>query len=73
LKKGETGVVVGVKDHSSSFLQHLDTLGVALGKKILVKDSIKYDQSILVDLDKHTDITLSKKVSENLFVELEIK
>jgi len=73
LKKGETGVVVGVKDHSTSFLQHLDALGVALGKKILVKDSIKYDQSLLVDLDKHTDITLSKKVSENLFIERELK
>jgi DtxR family Mn-dependent transcriptional regulator len=68
--QGQTFIMVGVVDHSSSFLQHLDKLGLALGDEIKVKDKIEFDQSLMVTIKKKETVYLSHEVSRNLLVSL---
>jgi len=68
LKAKDDCVIVGVKDHSTSFLQHLDSLKIRLGSKIKVLEQIKYDKSMLINLDDKKEILISNKVSKNIFV-----
>jgi DtxR family Mn-dependent transcriptional regulator len=67
LNAGEQGVITGVDDHSSAFLQYLDQLGIALGVSIKVLDRIPYDLSSRVQI-KGNETVLSEKVCQNLFV-----
>ncbi len=67
LNPGEQGTITGVDDHSSSFLQYLDLLGISLGVSIQVLDRINYDLSTRV-LINGKEFVLSEKVCQNLFV-----
>jgi DtxR family Mn-dependent transcriptional regulator len=68
LKKGEKGIVVGVQEHTASFLDYLDQLNLSLGVEIEVIDFFEYDESIKILLNQKETI-LSQKVSQNLFVQ----
>lgn len=65
---GEQGVIVGVNEHSPEFLQYLDRMKLVLGTAIAVVETFSYDESIKVKVNKNSEILLSKKVSQNLFV-----
>jgi DtxR family transcriptional regulator, Mn-dependent transcriptional regulator len=67
LQVGQKGIVTGVLDHSTAFLQYLDQLGLALGTGVQVLERIPYDQSVRIQTTAGT-FTLSEKVSQNLFV-----
>lgn len=69
LNEKNIAIIVGVKDHSNSFLQYLDKLNLTINKKIKVLNKIEYDNSMLIILDGKAKLTISKKVSENLYVE----
>ena len=60
-------VVIGVKDSSTHFLQHLDSLNIKLGLRILVKEKASYDGSLLL-VSNDSTISVSKEVADNLFV-----
>ncbi len=60
-------VVIGVKDSSTEFLQHLDSLGIRLGLKLQIQERAVYDGSITLEADSRI-ISVSKEVAENLFV-----
>lgn len=68
LATNESGIVVGVNEHSSPFLQYLDQLQLNLGSKIEVLEKFVYDESIKVRLNDNQEQTLTKKVCQNLFV-----
>lgn len=70
LLPGQKGIVTGVDDHSSPFLQYLDELGIALGVTIELLDRTAYDQSSKVCI-AGKEYTLSEKASQNLFLRLE--
>lgn len=70
LLPGQKGIVTGVDDHSSPFLQYLDELGIALGVTIELLDRTAYDQSSKVRI-AGKEYTLSEKASQNLFLRLE--
>jgi DtxR family Mn-dependent transcriptional regulator len=70
LSPGQKGIVTGVDDHSSPFLQYLDELGIALGVAIELLERTAYDQSSKVRI-AGKDYTLSEKVGQNLFLRLE--
>jgi DtxR family Mn-dependent transcriptional regulator len=67
LKKGDSGICVGVKDTSPSFLKFLDKNGIALGKKISVLDREEFDGSLKIKVGTET-MTISKLISSNLYL-----
>lgn len=67
IKVGESGVCVGVKDTSSSFLKFLDKNGVALGKKIKVLEYEEFDDSMRIQIGKES-MTISHMIASNLYL-----
>ncbi|HVW13726.1 MAG TPA: metal-dependent transcriptional regulator [Mucilaginibacter sp.] len=69
LSVNEEGVISGVRDHSSSFLQYLEKTQLTIGKKIKVAEIHTYDHSVIVQSgDKRTHI--SREVANNLLIAL---
>lgn len=69
LLPGQRGVVTGVDDHSSAFLQYLDELGLGLATELQLLTKTSYDQSATVLISGRQTV-LSEKVSQNLFVKI---
>ena len=67
LTPASTGIVVGVREHSSPFLAHLDEIGIAIHKEIRIQDRFSYDDSVRVDIDGELR-TISGKVARNILV-----
>lgn len=69
MQAGEQGAVVGVQDHTVAFLQYLDRMQLVLGTQITVLECFAYDESLKVRIGEKREQLLSKKVSQNLFVQ----
>lgn len=69
LEVEDKGVVVGVQEHSTTFLQYLDRLGLVLGAHIKVLELFEYDESVKILLNEESEMILSHKVCQNLFVQ----
>lgn len=67
LEKETSGLVIGVKDSSSDFLQYLDKNGISLGEEVLVLERENYDQSMLLEINGK-QLRISQEVSCNLYV-----
>jgi DtxR family transcriptional regulator, Mn-dependent transcriptional regulator len=65
---GSKGVVVGVKEHGSAFLQFLDRQKLILGAKVKVLEVFEFDDSVKILLNDTTELTVSNKVSQNIFL-----
>lgn len=73
LQPGESGIIVGVQDHSSSFLQYLNKMGLVLGVTIHIIERYEYDESIQVRIHQGTQpVSLSQKVCQHLFVQKQV-
>jgi DtxR family transcriptional regulator, Mn-dependent transcriptional regulator len=68
LSPGDTGVIVGVRNSSSEFLQHLNKLNLILGSEVKVAEKMEFDGSIRVLINKNENVTISELVSNNIFV-----
>ena len=68
-KVNESLVIIGVKDHSTEFLNYLDQLSIELGTIIIIKNINAYDQSLEVMIN-NKETHISTKVAENLFVKV---
>ena len=71
MKPGSKGVVVGVSEDNRSFLQFLDQQGLALGAQIVLLEVYEFDESVKVQINGRDDQILSKKVSKNIYVQME--
>jgi DtxR family Mn-dependent transcriptional regulator len=69
LDPGQRGVVIGVKDTSSEFLQYLDRMGLGLGSAIQVVECIAYDDSRLIKPLGGNEFSISSMVAQNLLVQ----
>ena len=67
---GQEGTVVGVQESSSAFLQHLDRIGLVLGAELTVLDVFDFDKSVKIRLNDASEIIVSQKVSENVFIKI---
>ena len=65
----DKGIIVGVNEHSSSFLQYLDQHNLNLGATITVVEHFDYDSSKRIELNGQTEHILSAKVCQNLFIQ----
>lgn len=70
LKANSLGVVKGVADHSSAFLQYLDKMDISLGNEIFIKDVIEYDHSLHIIVNKKQEIFVSHEVAKNILVSI---
>jgi DtxR family transcriptional regulator, Mn-dependent transcriptional regulator len=68
VEAGKGGVVVGVNEHSSAFLQYLDKLGINIGTRIDVKEVFEYDGSRNVLINNEKERLLSGKICDNVFL-----
>ncbi len=68
LLPGQAGIVTGVNDHSPAFLQYLQQLGLTLGARISLQETVAYDQSLQVVIEYGAPQNLSDKVARNLYV-----
>jgi len=67
LQKGDDGIIVGVKDSSSSFLKYLDKQEIALGKKIKIIDKEPFDNSMTIKI-KEQEIVISNQIASNIYI-----
>lgn len=67
LKKGESGIFVGVKDSSKTFLQFLDKRNIALGSEIKIIDKEPFDQSVLIKMNDE-ELRVSNLISGNIYI-----
>ena len=63
----QTGVISGVRDHSTAFLQYLEKQRLTIGKRIKVAEIIEYDCSMIVEIE-NKKITISREVADNLLI-----
>ncbi len=71
-KVGDSLIVIGVSDSTSSFLKFLSFKNILLGTSILINYIEKYDQSINLLINKKINHTLSKEICEKIFIENEL-
>ena len=69
LKTDCKAVVTGVIDHSPSFLQHIEKIGLSLGKELVIRDKFEFDQSLqLIIKPGKSSVQISNDVAKNLLV-----
>ena len=68
LEEGKIGICVGVNDSSSDFLKYLDKNNISLGQKIKVLSKESFDGSLTI-LINSKEITISKKISNNIYIQ----
>jgi len=70
LAENQWAVVVGVKDHTTPFLQYLERTGLVLGTELNIIERLEYDNSLEIELIKGDRKLLSQKVAQNIFVQI---
>lgn len=71
LHKGKTGIVIGVLNHSTPFLQYLDKIEAGIGKSITVEDIIIFDKSMQISINNKPCINISNEIAKNILVKEE--
>ena len=72
LEEKQSGIIVGVKDHSTQFLKYLEGIQLLLGTRVTALKKFDYDDSILVATGDKKEIIVSNKVSRNLYIKKSI-
>ncbi len=67
LNVNDEGTITGVSEHSSTFLKHLEKLGLTLGKKIKVTEIIEFDGSVQL-LFENQQINISREVAKHILI-----
>lgn len=62
------GIIVGVREHASAFLQYLDRQSLGLGAKVQILEIFDFDGSIKILRDDTETLIVSGKVSANLYL-----
>lgn len=62
-----SGVCVGVKDSTSTFLKFLDRHQIALGRRITVLEKEEFDHSMLIEIEGK-QLRVSQQIAANLYI-----
>lgn len=68
MHKGQTGSLVGVKEHHSDFLRYLNSQNIKLGTIISIHETMPFDKSMRVELDNKREILITNIVAQNLLI-----
>lgn len=66
----QCGIISGVRDHTSPFLQYLEKQQLTIGKTITITDIIEYDHSVALKLEADKEVHISREVANNLLIAL---
>ena len=66
--KTNTGIVAGVQEHSTAFLQYLDRLKLILGASIEIIERFEYDGAIKMKINGMKEQVISHKVAQNVYI-----
>lgn len=69
VQQGDQLLMMGVLEHASPFLQHLDRSGLTLGCKLEVLETNDYDKSAMVSINQARTLFISHEVSKNILVQ----
>lgn len=64
---GSNVIVAGVKEDGAVFLQYLDRIGMRIGAKILVADTIPFDNSLILEVEGR-EVVLSGEFAKQIHV-----
>ena len=67
MQPGDKGVISGVSEHSTKFLQYLERTGLILGSKVTVHEIIEFDGSVMLSLE-NKEITISREAAKNILI-----
>lgn len=67
LKAGESGIIVGVGEHSTAFLKHLEKIGLTLGTEIAILDVAEYDGSIVLRANG-CKLQVSREIAKKILI-----
>jgi len=67
IETGEMVEVVRVNDFDNDFLNYLSGIGIKLDKKLIIKDVLNFDKSMLIEIDG-SEINISNTIAANIFV-----
>ena len=65
----EGGVISGVREHSTTFLQYLEKQSLTIGKSITVLEIVQFDHSVLLKTE-NKEIQISREVANNLLISI---
>ena len=68
LSLNNSAVMIGVVDHTPSFLQYLEKQGVILGNTIKMKEIIEYDKSLSISINGKKNVFISNEAAKNILV-----
>lgn len=68
LNKNDKVEVIRVNDTHKGMLGYISKIGIELGKEIIIKDILKFDGSILIQINSK-EVNISRKIASNIFVE----
>lgn len=69
LKQGEKAKVIRVNDFDEGFLVYIAEIGITLNELIEMKTLRSFDKSMMINV-RGKDFNISRKLAENVFVEL---
>ncbi len=64
----QQAVIVGVVEHSKTFLQFLDRMNLVLGASVKIIEKFDYDGSIRLTINDTVEQVISNKVAQNIYV-----
>jgi len=67
MDNGELVAVTRVNDFDNDFLNYLSGIGIKLNKKLLIKEVLNFDKSMLIEIDG-SEINISNTIAANIFV-----
>lgn len=65
---GKTYRLTGIVEDSSELLQYLNQMGLGLGSMISVIQTVKFDSSVVISVDKGKPVSISSQVASSLLV-----
>ncbi|MFN3694473.1 MAG: metal-dependent transcriptional regulator [Ignavibacterium sp.] len=70
LSKNDRGIIARISDFKSELLLYASKQGLRIGQKILVKEKLEFDGSVLIKTNSN-EVSLSNKIASNIFVQKE--
>lgn len=67
---GQSAIIVGVKEHTSAFLQYLDQAGLTLGVELRIEEIFTYDGSLKLTMNNGDSRLLSGKAAPLIYVQV---
>ncbi len=67
VKANTSGIISGVGDHTTSFLQYLEQQKLTIGKRVIIKEIIGYDNTVILEMD-NKQLQISRDVANNILI-----